>query len=104
MNTQEVPKKEISSFTELYNVYGYKTEGVTLSDDNKNVILSEDLKNEGWVAGLIFQDDGHNEFHLKYVLEEIYKKKGLYDFKIAKLRDEPFEHIRCILEKAKNHV
>ncbi len=87
----------IETMTDLYNAYGVVREGVSLSDDNKKIIVSDDLEKEGWRAQYTFQENSD----VKYILEEINSKKLLYEIKIAIVKDEPFKHIRCLLLKEK---
>jgi hypothetical protein len=89
-------KKEIK-MTDLYNQYGLVIEGVSLSEDNKKIIVSDELANDGWRAEYSFQESSN----IEYVLDEIKTKELLYEIKIAVVKDEPFSHIRCLLIKEK---
>lgn len=88
----------VNNITDLYNKYGLIKEGVVLSDDNKEILLSSELKNDGWQAKYTF----HENSNLKSILDEVELYKNLYEVKIAFLKDEPFAHIRCLLLKEKN--
>lgn len=90
-------EKQETTIIDLYNKYGVVREGVSLSEDNKKIIISDDLIKDGWRAEYSFQENSNPQ----YVLDEIKSKELLYEIKIAVVKDEPFAHIRCLLLKEK---
>lgn len=92
-----IKMSEKESMIDLYNKYGLLTEGV--SEEGGEIILSNKLIDEGWKVGLSFRD---TDDHVKYVKDEIETGKNFYDFTLATLKNEPFNHTRVILFKEKN--
>lgn len=82
--------ENIEQISEL-NKLKYLNEKIILDKDNK-FILSEELKKDGWLIGVSFQDKSNE----KIVSDEIARLKSL-KYEVRGLRVEGMERIKCLV-------